>query len=50
MVRAESRSRTEGGSYGQCDIVYDADHVTRTFTATGRTVEHLSGGDTVRPA
>jgi hypothetical protein len=30
--------------------IYGADHVTRTFTASGMTVEHLSGGDTVRPA
>jgi quercetin dioxygenase-like cupin family protein len=27
--------------------IYAADHVTRTFTATGVTVEHLSGGDKV---
>jgi hypothetical protein len=30
--------------------IYGADHVTRTSTASGMTVEHLSGGDTVRPA
>lgn len=27
--------------------IYGADHVTRTFTATGVTVEHLSSGDKV---
>jgi quercetin dioxygenase-like cupin family protein len=30
--------------------IYGADHVTRTFTDTGQTVDHLSRGDTVRPA
>jgi mannose-6-phosphate isomerase-like protein (cupin superfamily) len=29
--------------------IYGATHVTRTFTETGRTVEHLSGGDLVKP-
>jgi quercetin dioxygenase-like cupin family protein len=30
--------------------IYGATHVTRTFTETGQTVEHLSGGDKVKPA
>ena len=29
--------------------IYGAEHVTRTFTATGVTVEHLSAGDQVTP-
>ena len=29
--------------------IYGAEHVTRTFTATGVTVEHLSAGDKVTP-
>ncbi len=29
--------------------IYDTDEVTRTFTATGQTVAHLSAQDTTRP-
>lgn len=30
--------------------IYGADHVTRTFVTTGKTVEHLGGEDTVKPS